>query len=385
MHDIAVNLCLHNGRTVVLPVTRPRPRTTLLALWTLLLLCALAGSRATAQAPEKGVPVQVETVRESALREIVRLTGSVTAAREAGLSPATAGLVTELNVDVGSHVAQGDTLLKLDEELAHWQWRSATSEEAAASAALADARRRLSEARSLAPKQSIAETVIRDLAAEVSEDEALLQRAQAEVGFRRASLERHSLRAPFTGVVSNKLTELGEWVAPGEPVLALVATTDLYLDFRVADKFLQAIGTDTRVSYATNVQAVDPREARVETIVPVSDPGARSFLLRTRPVAPDPRLIPGMAVQGEMQLDSGKRGLVIPRDAILRYPDGRIMVWVVDSRDTRTVVAERRITTGLNFDGVVEVLTGLAAGERVVVKGNEALQMDQPVNIVAGA
>jgi len=139
------------------------------------------------------------------------------------------------------------------------------------------------------------------------------------------------------------------------------------------------------VSYATNVQAVDPREARVETIVPVSDPGARSFLLRTRPVAPDPCLIPGMAVQGEMQLDSGKRGLVIPRDAILRYPDGRIMVWVVDSRDTRTVVAERRITTGLNFDGVVEVLTGLAAGERVVVKGNEALEMDQPVNIVAGA
>lgn len=385
MHDIAVNFRLHNGRMVVLPVTGHGLRSALFTLFPLLLLCALAANPAMAQTPEKGVPVNVETVRESALREIVRLTGSVTAAREAGLSPATAGLVTELNVDVGSHVAQGDTLLKLDEELAHWQWRSATSEETAASAALADARRRLSEARSLAPKQSIAETVIRDLAAEVSEDKALLQRAQAEVGFRRASLERHTLRAPFAGVVSNKLTELGEWVAPGEPVLDLVATNDLYLDFRVAEKFLQSIGTDTRVRYATSTRAVDPREARVETIVPVSDPGARSFLLRTRPVAPDSRLIPGMAVQGEMQLDSGERGLVIPRDAILRYPDGRIMVWVVDSRDTRNVVAERRITTGLNFDGVVEVLTGLAAGERVVVKGNEALQAGQPVNIVAGS
>tara|TARA_R110000823_G_scaffold132777_7_gene261282 strand:- start:11147 stop:12205 length:1059 start_codon:yes stop_codon:yes gene_type:complete len=349
----------------------------------LLLLTTLATGNHAAAQENSSVPVRVEPAREAPLREIVQLTGSVTAARQARLSPATAGLVTQLHVDVGSVVGQGDTLLVLDPELADWQARSASAEADAASAALADARRRLSEARSLAPQQSIAETVIRDLAAEVNEDEALSQRAQAELGYRRAVLDRHTLKAPFAGVLSNKLTELGEWVAPGEPVLELVATSDLYLDFRVAEKFLGAIGANTRLSYTTGNDTSDSREARIETIVPVSDPGARSFLLRTRPVAPDTRLIPGMAIQGTLQLDSGRRGLVIPRDAILRYPDGRILVWAVATRDNQSVVEERRITTGLSFEGLVEVRTGLAPGERVVVEGNEALQMGQPVSVIA--
>lgn len=327
-------------------------------------------------------PVRVETVAESDLREIVRLTGSVTSERRASLSPAIAGLVTKLFVDTGSRVDEGDVLLELDSELAGWEVQSARAEAEAARLALADAQRRLSEARSLAPQQSIAETVIRDLSAEVSEDEALLERAQAQLGYRRALLARHSLRAPFSGVLSNKLTELGEWVAPGEPVLELVATQALRLDFRVAEEFLGATGPDTRVRYTLSEEASDQRRAVVEAIVPVSDPGARSFLLRTRADTPDARLIPGMAVHGEMQLDSGRRGLVVPRDAILRYPDGRSVVWAVTSIDGQNVAEERRVTTGLSFDGVVEVRTGLAAGDRVVVMGNEALQAGQPVSVL---
>ncbi len=383
MHNTAVNSCPNTGRIVVLAVTDPLRAWALFLLCMLLLLTTLATGNHAAAQENSSVPVRVEPAREAPLREIVQLTGSVTAARQARLSPATAGLVTQLHVDVGSVVGQGDTLLVLDPELADWQARSASAEADAASAALADARRRLSEARSLAPQQSIAETVIRDLAAEVNEDEALSQRAQAELGYRRAVLDRHTLKAPFAGVLSNKLTELGEWVAPGEPVLELVATSDLYLDFRVAEKFLGAIGANTRLSYTTGNDTSDSREARIETIVPVSDPGARSFLLRTRPVAPDTRLIPGMAIQGTLQLDSGRRGLVIPRDAILRYPDGRILVWAVATRDNQSVVEERRITTGLSFEGLVEVRTGLAPGERVVVEGNEALQMGQPVSVIA--
>ncbi|MEZ5569248.1 MAG: efflux RND transporter periplasmic adaptor subunit [Halioglobus sp.] len=347
----------------------------------LLIAMGAAGVAAGARGAD-AAPVRVEMVKESELRDIVRLTGSVTSERRASLSPAIAGLVTQLFVDTGSRVEAGDVLLELDAELAEWDVQSAAADAEAARLALADAQRRLSEARSLAPQQSIAETVIRDLSAEVAEDQALLQRAQAALGYRRALLARHSLKAPFSGLLSNKLTELGEWVAPGEPVLELVATDSLRLDFRVAEEFLGATGPGTRVRYTLGAAPDSLRDAVVDAIVPVSEPGARSFLLRTRAEAADARLVPGMAVHGEMQLDSGRRGLVVPRDAILRYPDGRSVVWAVDTADGQTIATERRITTGLSFDGMVEVLSGLAAGDRVIVMGNEALRPGQPVSVL---
>ena len=72
------------------------------------------------------------------------------------------------------------------------------------------------------------------------------------------------------------------------------------------------------------------------------------------------------------------------RDAILRYPDGRVTVWIVATEGDVPVVHERIVATGFEFDGVVEVTSGLAAGELVVVRGNETLQEAQEVSIVGG-
>jgi membrane fusion protein (multidrug efflux system) len=65
---------------------------------------------------------------------------------------------------------------------------------------------------------------------------------------------------------------------------------------------------------------------------------------------------------------------VVPRDAVLMYPDGRKTVWVVEDEDGNLVVHEHRIQAGLEFDGVVEVRSDLEAGLDVVTRGNEALR-----------
>jgi multidrug efflux pump subunit AcrA (membrane-fusion protein) len=76
---------------------------------------------------------------------------------------------------------------------------------------------------------------------------------------------------------------------------------------------------------------------------------------------------------------------VVPRDAIIRYPDGRVIVWTLEPGDDGPVVAEQRVETGLTFSGRVEIRAGLAPGARVVVKGNEALQAGQPVRVAGDA
>jgi RND family efflux transporter MFP subunit len=345
-----------------------------LPLAALLYCCSLAHG-------SEGAAVVVASVQEQGIQRSLRLTGTVTAARAAQLSTSASGLVASIDVDAGSVVQRGEVLLELDPELAQLQAESAAAQVEQARNALADARRRLEEARSLAPQRSIAESVVRDLAAEVSIDEAALHQAMADAAYRQGVLARHQLKAPFNGVVSAKLTELGEWVTPGQPVLELVGIDEVRLDFPVSEDYLADIRPAAAVTFSLNAYPGRVYQGRVGTVVPVTDPGVRTFLLRVLPEQGDQRLIPGMSVSASLQLDTGRRGLVVPRDAILRYPDGRVVVWTVETGAEGTVVRENPVTTGVAFESLIEISAGLGAGATVVVKGNEALQDGQRVII----
>ncbi|MDX1736428.1 MAG: efflux RND transporter periplasmic adaptor subunit, partial [Halioglobus sp.] len=319
------------------------------ALLTLLLTALLPALSVVAAPGAPAVLVGVGAAREEAVQDIVQLTGSVTAAQTANLSPATSGLVTSLGVDAGFRVRAGDVLLELDPELARWQAEDADAAVRAARVSLEDARRRLSEARALAPQRSIAETLVHELAAEVAQDESALQQAEAQAGYRRAILERHRLRAPYDGVIAAKHTEIGEWVVPGDTVLELVTTGNLRIDFPVAEQYLGRLSAGASVSFTSGAASQSVYEGTVSTVVPVTDPGARTFLLRVEPRESVAGLSPGMSVQGQVRLDAGRVATVVPRDAIIRYPDGRVIVWVVENGDGGTVVDERLVTTGLVF------------------------------------
>ncbi len=361
------------------PARRLRRPATLLPL---LLLLAAGGVAADRDA---GAPVRVTQALERDISEVVQVTGTVTSARDARLSVSVGGLVTALHVDAGSRVAAGDLLLDLDPELAELQWRSAEAGAEEARNALADARRRLDEARVLAPQRSIAETVVRDLAAEVAEDEAALHRAEAEAGYRRGILQRHQLRAPFAGVVSARLTDPGEWVDPGQAVLNLVAVDELRLDFEVPEDFLAEVTPETPVTFTLDPFPEEVRRGTVAAVVPVTAPGTRTFLVRVHALEPYRRMIPGMSARAQLDLATGRRGVVVPRDAVLRFPDGRAVVWVVQAGEGGPVAAEKRVSTGLAFDGLVEVTDGLEPGATVVVEGNASLQNGQRVRVRDGA
>jgi membrane fusion protein (multidrug efflux system) len=329
------------------------------------------------------VPVEVSLVKVLPIKQAVQLTGTVTSSRSARLSASIAGLVTVLHVDAGSAVQAGDELLELDAELAKWEWQGAQASVTSTQLALSDAQRRLAEVRALAPKQSIAETVVRNLAAEVAEDEAVLQRARADAGYRKGILDRHVLRAPFAGVISVKQTELGEWVSPGLSVLELVATEDLQIDFQVSEDYLSAIGPDTEVTYTFGDSMKNPQKGTIVTFVPVADPSTRTFLLTVKPSKGSQTISPGMSARATLHLDSGRRSIVVPRDAVIKYPDGRVVVWVVETSDAGDVVAQKRVDIGVVFDGMVEISQGLAVNARAIVLGNENLQPGQRVYVLA--
>ena len=320
-------------------------------------------------------PVEISQSERRPVVQVVTVSGTVTSPQSAILSPSIGGLVEETLVDAGDRVEKGSILVALDNELARLTLERATAEETQARIALDDARRRLAEAEDVGPQRGIAETEIKSLRAEVTRNEAALEAAVAAARQQDAVLRRHEVRAPFTGVVSRRLAQVGEWVNPGNGLVELVATEGLRFDFRVPQTYYARLDSDTRVDLTLDAVPDEIVSGRVQSIVPVKDPGARTFLLRVvSDVSHGLPVTPGMSARAALRIDAGREAVVVPRDALLLYPDGRRTVWVVESAGDELTVREQRVDAGLEFDGFVEIRGGLEAGLRIVTRGNEALR-----------
>ena len=343
----------------------------------LLLLLVPAGPAWAQKAPK----VTATTAETAPIAREVNLTGTVTSPDVARVSTAVGGQVTEVHIDSGDRVAKGEPLVSLDRELAELELQRERASVAEAEAELADARRRLEEARRLAAEENIPTSELRSREAEVRIQEAALARLQAQAAHQEERVGRHRIDAPFAGVVSRKLTAAGEWISPGDAVVELVAMDRLRLDFPAPQSYYPRIDTDTRVTVSMEALGERRLEARVGATIPVSDPEARTFTVRVYPEADDLAITPGMSANATLHLATGREGVVVPRDALIRYPDGRVTVWTVAAENGQAKASEHLVETGVSFDGRVEIRSGIKAGAQVVTRGNEALEAGQAVRV----
>lgn len=342
------------------------------------LLCASAGAYAAADFP----PVVTGLSSRAPIVQEITVTGSVTSPRVSQLSTRIAGSIVAVNVEVGDVVEKGQRLLALDDELPTIALRGARATLRASRAELDDAQRRLAEARRLELDSTIAKTEVLAREAEFNVKAAALERSEADVHQAAAILERHVLKAPFSGTISAKSSNPGEWVSPGNAVLELVATDNLRIDFQVPQEAYPHLSVG--MSIAVRLDALPGREVpgHITGVVPLSGDELRSFLVLCRLDTADAAIAPGMSARGILRLEGDRDGVVVPRDAVLRHADGRITVWLLDRTGGDTRVSERVIAIGRTFAGLVEVRQGLDPGMEIVIHGNERLQDGQRVSIV---
>lgn len=334
-----------------------------------------------AQSPVK---VAVAEAKQTDLVQEVPLTGSVTSPRQSVLSVEVAGLVKDVAVDAGDVVAQGDILMTLDPELTAIAVESARAAVDSANQSYAESKRLLDEAQALARQNNIADSEVQARAAQSRIDAAAVKVAEAQLHQRQAELARHQLKAPFAGTISRRLVEVGQWVTPGGAAFELVDTQDLRLDFRAPQRYFPQIRSNTQLTVRFDAHPEHQYAAVVHRKVPASTDNARTFLLRAHlSDEQTPLIIPGMSVDGTLKLDLQRRGVTVPRDALIRYPDGRVSVWVLERGDgDKASVREQFVEVGLLFGNRAEVRSGLDAGLKVVTQGNEALRDGQDVEVV---
>jgi len=341
-------------------------------------LLALTLAGVAEVAAQQNMPtVLISSAEQAALIEEVPLTGTVVSSRVAEVSTEVSGIVAEIAVELGDRVGAGDEILRLNSELESLSLEAARATTEQTRYELEDARRRLAEARKLGEIQSV--SAVEMIAAEVSIDASKLKRSRAEEQRQAARLQRHRVMAPFAGVISRKLVERGEWIQPGQTVVELVALDGLLVDFQVPQAVFAKLDDSTSLRVSFDALPGQEFDARIDKIVPVTDPVSRTFRVRAALKNSNARVAPGMSASAMLRLDSGERGVVVPRDAIIRYPDGRITLWVAEREGEQARVRELRVQTGLSFGGRIAITSGLEAGAQVVVRGNESLYQQQAV------
>lgn len=328
--------------------------------------------------------VAVEQAQADEFGERIHLTGTLTAERQARLSARADGLVATVHVDAGDQVEAGQVLLELDAAVAQQALLRSRAQAAEAAAVVREAQRLVTEAQRLVDYNAIATTELGARTAALDLARAAEESARASAREQEEIVARHRLPAPFAGVLAEKLTESGEWVQRGTPVLSLVAIDRVRLDLRVPQERFEQIDTDLQVRVFADALNGDSLPARIGARVPVTDPGARTFLLRLLVDDPQGRLLPGTSARAEIPLSQTDLDTVsISRDALLRQPDGSYSLYVVENDGTQTVARRRLVQLLHERDGRVAIAsTDVKDGEWIVIRGNEALTDGRAVDVV---
>ncbi len=299
---------------------------------------------------------------EEAARERI-WDGRTEAVNQGTVSAQTSGRVAELPFDVNDFVDTGAVIMRFTDN----EQKAALNR---AQAALAEARARLANAETefergekMIANNTIAQSRFDQLKAERDSARARLDAAVADVETAKEQLEYTVVRAPYAGIVSERHVELGELVAPGQPLISGLSLQSLRVNVDVPQSMFRAVHTIGKAFVYVDDKRV---EAESLTFFPVADTGSNTFRVRVNLPDGAATLYPGMFVKVGFVVGETRR-LLVPVDAIVRRSE-LSGVYIVDGER----VALRQVRLGRAYDGTIEVLSGLDAGETIAADPVEA-------------
>ena len=297
------------------------------------------------------LPVEAVTVTPQPLAGGLDTVGSLRADESVVVSPEVAGRITRIHFREGGSVNAGDPLFSLDGDSA----RAALAE---AQANLANSRSAAARAEQLIDQQLIARSDYDTLRAQQAVD-------AARVASARTALSKMTLRAPFAGQVGLREVSVGDYVSAGQDLVTLVRIDPIEVDFSVPETELQRLRPGQRLQLQVDAFPGETFGGEVVAIDPVIDVDSRSVQVRARIANPDGRLRPGQFARLQLQARNQDTALLIPEQALMQQGEERFVYTVVDGKASRVVVQ-----TGARVPGMVEVTSGLQAGDVVITAGH---------------
>ena len=279
------------------------------------------------------------------------------------------GFVREILFEEGQRVEKGQLLVRLDDT------------KFATALAQSEANFQLSKANFDRSKQLFADKLISQQ--EFDQAAATYQANQANLEYARRLLEDARIVAPFDGIMSSRNVSPGQFITKNTIVSWLIDLDPAKIEFQLPERYLGQVRTNQEINMTVAAYPSRTFTGRVFFVSPYVDPTNRTALVKASISNPDYALKPGMFASLDLTLTVRESSLVIPESAITQIlPNAEGLVFAVDANN---MAQSRKIKTGVRLVGEIEVLEGLAAGDKVIVEGLQKVIPGAPVRIAPPA
>lgn len=315
---------------------------------------------------EETVTVPVEAARAEVRDVAAYYSGTATleAEERATIVSQTTGVVLQVMTEEGDFVEAGQVLARLETDRYALEVQRAQAE---------FERLQLDFER----KQELFEREL--VSAEAFEQvRANLEAAKAEYDLARLDLRYTSIRAPFSGFISERLVRVGNLVSNLEPVFRITSYDPLLAVLHVPERELSVLSKGLPVSVSVDAWPGEMFEGEVIRISPVIDPGTGTFRVTAEISDQDGKLKPGLFGRVQVLYDIHANVTVIPRSAVISEDDQN-HVYVIAEDGT---ASRRSIELGYEKDGMVEITDGIESGEQVVTAGKGSLNNGTAVEVI---
>ncbi len=331
--------------------------------------------------PQPAASVSATTAKPQRWSEGGEAVGTLVAVNGTDVTTEAGGVVRSIEFEAGQPVAAGAVLVRLN----------TANEEATLKALETSAKLAETQAHRW---QQLGQDKLVSLD-EVQQRTAAAAAARAQVEAQRALIAQKTIRAPFAGVLGIRKINLGQFLAPGAPVVSLQQLDPIYLDFSLPEQMIGKLVDGTTVRATVDALPGQSFEGKVTAVEPQVDANTRNFKAQATLRNPDGALRPGSFAKVAFDLGSEREVVVIPQTAVSFNPYGNA-VFVIGKvkrkagetdmqgkplTGDKLVVTQRFIKTGATRGDLIAVTSGLKAGEQVVTSGLLKLRNGAEVTI----
>lgn len=307
------------------------------------------------------VPVNVYVVGRETIENQIFASGTVLPNEEVNLMAETSGKLIKLDIQEGAYITKGQLIAKINDRELRAQLQKVTYNQ------------ELSKKIEARQKKLLNVEAINLEEYDVTSNNIRVLEAEREVI--EAQLAKTEIRAPFSGRIGLKFISEGAYMSPGTPIVTIVQSNPVKIDFTVPEKYTPNIRVGNVVKF--NLDG-DPStfNARILAVDPKVDENLRTLRVRAIAQNPEGRFFPGMFVKVLADLDANKKAMMIPTEAIVPVLKGK-KVFLVKNGKAQEVM----VTTGLRTDKKIQVIEGLQPGDSLITSGIIAIKPNTAVKV----
>ncbi len=328
------------------------------------------GGAAGSEGYTRVVNVEVEHIEPGSFIRSIDLPGVAMAMRDVVVSAEEAGVVRRIVRDKGGPVRRGQAIVRFDDAILRAQVQSAAAQ-AEYDEEVWERRKKLYEEDSIGSELSYHEA------------QHAAEQSQANLTGLQERLARTTIVAPISGILDDRLVEIGSAVSPGTAVARIVQTDTVRIVAGAPERFALDVPLGAAATVSLDVLADQVFEGTITYVGAVVDPDSRTFPIELTLPNPDGLIKPGMITEISVVQEEILDAIVVPQQALVVMEDG-FVVFVVEGSGEQTRSVARQVDISVSQGNDVVVGSGLNRGDRLVVVGQQGLTAGDRVRVVAG-